>query len=388
MAARFTHLHLSNWRNFKRVELDLRERVFILGPNASGKTNLLDAFLFLRDIAVEGGSLVGAVRDPRRGALKHIRSLHAGFDSTVVVGVEVEIDGDSRRWSYQLAFQGRERRGRPFEFEIVEEVVRHGDQEILMRPNEADRDDPRLLTQTHLQQMTQNRDFRPLAEALAAVEHVHVVPQVAKGTARAADFARRDAPGSDFIARIARLAPGRQKRKLARIQRLLRVAVPQFSDLRLERDAEGHPHLEACFQHWRRRGVWQNEQQFSDGTLRLIGLLWALDEGSAPLLLEEPELSLHKDLVRQIPRLIAAAAERTRRQVIVSTHAEELLGGRGVDPSEVVLLEPTNRETLVKPGTEYPELVAAARAGQPLGGLAVSATRPGRIEQLSLEGMR
>ncbi|MBI5498638.1 MAG: AAA family ATPase [Deltaproteobacteria bacterium] len=386
MAIRFTHLHLANWRNFKRVDLDLRERAFLLGPNASGKTNLLDAFQFLKDVAVEGGSLVGAVRDPRRGSLKHIRSLHAGFDSTVVVRVEVEIDGDPDRWSYELAFQGSEGRGRPFG--IRREAVRHGASEVLSRPNAADQQDPRLLTQTHLQQMTQNQGFRPLAEALASVEHVHVAPQVAKDTVRATDFARHDAPGSDFISRIARLGPGQQKRKLARITRLLKIAVPQFSDLRPTRDDEGHPHLEACFQHWRRRGVWQNEQQFSDGTLRLIGLLWALDEGSAPLLLEEPELSLHKDVVRQIPRLIAAAAERTRRQVIVSTHAEELLGDRGIDPSEVVLLEPTSRETLVKPGTDYPELVAAARAAVPLGRLAVSATRPKRIEQLSLEGMR
>jgi predicted ATPase len=31
----------------------------------------------------------------------------------------------------------------------------------------------------------------------------------------------------------------------------------------------------------------------SDGTLRLLGLLWVLSAGASPLLLEVPEMSLH-----------------------------------------------------------------------------------------------
>lgn len=48
---RFTRLELANWRNFRAVSLPLRERMFFVGPNAAGKTNLLDAFKFFRDVA-------------------------------------------------------------------------------------------------------------------------------------------------------------------------------------------------------------------------------------------------------------------------------------------------------------------------------------------------
>lgn len=51
--------------------------------------------------------------------------------------------------------------------------------------------------------------------------------------------------------------------------------------------------LVAEIKHWRPQGGWQREASFSDGTLRLIGLLWFLSRGDSPLLLEEPELSLH-----------------------------------------------------------------------------------------------
>ena len=79
MAIRFTRLRLSNWRNFKDVDIELRGRVFVVGPNASGKSNLLDAIRFLHDIAKPGGGLVNAIAD--RTDLKHVRSLHATRNS-------------------------------------------------------------------------------------------------------------------------------------------------------------------------------------------------------------------------------------------------------------------------------------------------------------------
>ncbi|MCC6131338.1 MAG: AAA family ATPase [Acidobacteria bacterium] len=52
-----TRLVLKNWRNFLAVDVGLRDRAFLVGPNASGKSNLLDSLLFLRDLAKESGGL-------------------------------------------------------------------------------------------------------------------------------------------------------------------------------------------------------------------------------------------------------------------------------------------------------------------------------------------
>ena len=38
---RLTHLTLRNWRNFKQADFDMQDRMFVIGPNASGKSNLL-----------------------------------------------------------------------------------------------------------------------------------------------------------------------------------------------------------------------------------------------------------------------------------------------------------------------------------------------------------
>ncbi|MCX7049886.1 MAG: AAA family ATPase, partial [Candidatus Sumerlaeota bacterium] len=46
-----SHVRLKNWRNFREVDVALGNRVFLVGPNASGKSNFLEVFRFLQDIA-------------------------------------------------------------------------------------------------------------------------------------------------------------------------------------------------------------------------------------------------------------------------------------------------------------------------------------------------
>ena len=72
---RMTHLSASNWRNFKTIDFKIGDRVFIVGPNASGKSNLLDVFRFLSDISGRGGGLQSALA--KRGGLSKVRSLFA-----------------------------------------------------------------------------------------------------------------------------------------------------------------------------------------------------------------------------------------------------------------------------------------------------------------------
>lgn len=377
MKFHFTHLVLENWRNFRKVDVPLSERVFVVGPNAAGKTNLLDALRFLHDIARPEGSLARAVST--RGGFAHLRSLHARQESRIRLQVGLAVGEE--RWTYELVLSGAQKRPVHVERERVEK----NGKDIRLRPDEHDPQDQRLKEQTHLEQLSQNEPFRQLVDALSNVVHVHLVPQVAKSIIRSDEVALRDAPGSDFIDQLARLPDKKQRGTLSRIERLLRVAVPQFSELRVVRDDVGRPHLEARYRHWRPQGSWQNEAEFSDGTLRLIGLLWSILHGDAPLLLEEPELSLHRDVVRQLPRLMARAAHQKGRQIIVSTHSEEMLKDTGVDPASVVLLIPSGEETRVSLASGDPALVEAAKAGLPLGDLVVGKTRPKGIEQLSFQ---
>jgi len=101
-------LILKNWKNFKDVEIELQERVFIVGANASGKSNLLDVFRFLRDIAKPGGGLQKAVTD--RGGISKIRSLAARSNPNIEIEVFIsDYVTKELKWRYAIGIKQESR---------------------------------------------------------------------------------------------------------------------------------------------------------------------------------------------------------------------------------------------------------------------------------------
>ncbi|NQX12944.1 AAA family ATPase [Microbacteriaceae bacterium VKM Ac-2855] len=343
-----TRIKLKNWRNFRSLDVELRERTFIIGPNASGKSNLLDALRFLRDVArTDGGGLQKAVS--ARGGVRRIRCLHARKDNEVAIEVWIsdDIDSQTAEWHYELGFKLE---GKGAQRVIVSrEIVHHKDELILNRPQDIDSADSTLLTQTSLEQIQANARFRELADFFSDISFVHLVPQLLKYSEQIGGNRVEDDPfGQGFLERIARSTERTRSARLRRIESALRVAVPQFTNLQFAKDEiTGRPHLEARYAHYRPNAGWQREDSFSDGTLRLIALLWSLQESDSLLLMEEPELSLNDAIVREIPLLLQQiqAANRRRRQILVTTQSDALLSNKGIDPRQIVLLEATKEGT-------------------------------------------
>jgi hypothetical protein len=256
---------------------------------------------------------------------------------------------------------------------------------VLRRPDAEDQQDNERLTQTYLEQVSANKEFRAVADFLASVRYLHIVPQLVRDPDRSIGRSA-DPYGGDFLEQIARTPKKTLKSRLSRITQALKVAVPQLQELRLDADVRGTPHLAGLYEHWRPHAGWQQEDQFSDGTLRLLGLLWAVLEGSGPLLLEEPELSLHPGVVRYIPQMFARTVRRSGRQIFVSTHSEEMLSDPGIAPSEIVLLNPTKDGTEAHLAAEDLEIKALAEAGEPLSEAVIPRSAAPQASQLALFG--
>jgi predicted ATPase len=365
---KFTRIELHNWRNFLSVDVPLQQRVFLVGPNASGKSNFLDAFRFLRDIASPEGGLRRAVQETR-GSVSLVRSLYARRYPNVIVDVDVDLDGEV--WGYRIEFT-QDNQKRPI---VSKEVVRRGDRVVLERPDDRDTADPDQLIQTHLEQVNVNKEFRILQEALATTQYLHLVPQIVRDPKRY-QGGPEDPFGGDFLEQLARTPKKTLDSRLKKITDALRVAVPQLSNLKFERDTAGRPHLQGLYEHWRPNAGWQNETQLSDGTLRLLGLLWKLLETAAPLLLEEPELSLHPAVVRHIPAMMARVTRRSGRQILVSTHSADLLADEGIAPEEVLLLTPSSEETRITLASEDEQIRALLEGGAVMADAVLPRTAP------------
>jgi len=291
------------------------------------------------------------------------------------------MDLDDTAWSYRIEFTQDNQR-RPI---ITRELVRKDGETILDRPDEDDKADGNRLTQTYLEQVNANRKFREISEFLSQIRYLHLVPQLVREPDRSIGRIR-DPFGGDFLEQLARTPKATLDSRLRRIRDALKIAVPQLKELNLHRDLRGVPHLRGLYEHWRPNAGWQTEEQFSDGTLRLLALLWVFLDGSAPLLLEEPELSLHPAVVRHIPRMIARLGRKSGRQVILSTHSPELLSDEGIAPEEVLLLTPSEEDTQITPAREDEEVKALLDAGATLAETVLPRTAPAKATQLALFG--
>ena len=378
-------LELENWKNFRHPgAVTLGRRLFLVGPNASGKSNLLDVFRFLRDLVISGGGLQQAVE--LRGGVSAIRCLAARARPAIVIDVELadERPKNGRElWRYRLVFHQDTQR-RPI---IQKELAQHNGKTLLNRPDDKDTDDPLRLTQTALEQITANRRFRPIAEFFQNVSYRHFLPQVIRDPKSfSPGQVENDPYGRDFLQRVQNTQPRIRDSRLRKILEVLKVAVPQLSELRVERDPKGVAHRIGVYEHWRPYGSPQNEAQFSDGTLRLFGLLWSLFEGSGLLLMEEPELSLHVEIVRRLPQMIERVHKhrKVERQVFISTHSEEMLSGKGIGGEETLRLEPSSGGTLLKSPADDSNDRALLESGLSVGEVVMPKAGPLNVQQMML----
>lgn len=376
---RITHVSANNWRNFKALDFPVRDRLFIVGPNAAGKSNLLDLFRFLGDIAGSGGGLASALE--RRGGLGKARSLFARNYQKGRLIIDVRLSDGDDSWRYRLSIRGEAKgKNRPF---VDEELVEHNGEVLIKRPDVKDESDPERLTQTHLEQIGANQSFRQIADYFAKVRYFHLVPQVIRDPTRAG--LPNDPFGGDFIAQMNAVPQKTRTAWLKRMQRALQAAVPEFESLEIEVDAAGRPHLIAGYRNWRSTPAHHTETEFSDGTLRLIGLLWATV--SAPsnggiLLLEEPELSLNSAIVRTLPTVLAQAQRNRDLQVVLSTHAPELLDDEGVLADEVLVLQVTSDGTVATLLSDVPEVAGEIQAEFPTSDIVQGLVAPSDLDGL------
>jgi len=345
--------------------------MYIVGPNAAGKSNFLDVFIFMRDIVKDGGGLQYAVNI--REGLSKIRCL----SGREIPGIELEFSlsengQNSLKWRYILGIKSEDwGKHRP---KVIKEQVWKEDSCILNRPNDDDEKDPEKLVETFLQYRGSNQSFREIYNHFDSCAYLNIIPQVfrfpdmfSKMNVRKAE----DAFGFYFLERMMEVPEPTRKSRLKKIENVLQLAVPQLKALSDTKDVNGVPHLEAIYQHWRPRGAKQTEKQFSDGTIRLIGLLWMFLENNSLLLLEEPEISLFK----------IGKMKKEKQQILISTHSYDLLSDISIGGDSILVLVPGNEGTTMFTATSKPEIKTLLESGMSPAEAVIPFTKPETFEK-------
>lgn len=366
-----TRVILKNWKNFLSADVDLTERNFIIGANATGKSNFLDVFRFMRDVAKDAGGLQFAVRE-REGVPK-IRCVHARQDNEIRLEFHfAEADNENPLWIYALAFKNSGGGIQENEAQVTEEAAYDGLQQqwVFKRDIKNESRDRELLRFTHLEQITSNTAFRSIYNFFRDLQYLHIVPQLVRDSkSYMLASNKEDFFGRNLLERISKTRINVRDSYLRKIGDFLKIAVPNLEELKFidkKESADGEPHFEARYKHWRPSGAKQSERQFSDGTLRIIGFMWALLDGNETILLEEPELYLNTEIVKQIPEFIHKFQKKKKgvRQVIVTTHSYDLLNTQSISPKEVIMLENNDKGgTSIKSAASNKKVIDQIKAG-------------------------
>ena len=343
---KLTHLAVTNWRNFAHIEFDMSSRLFVVGPNSSGKTNLLGALRFLGDIGRRG--LVAASED-LGGPDRYFRS---GADSAAFVATFNDTQ-NSTEFALFLRMMSAgpksTKRGsdadQTFAFPMTDPLTGE--------PNDRYLDVHQTITAGGKKPADEGESFpvedeeaqrTRVRQTLAGIRYIHPNPK------KMLERADRYDPdhGTGFFQHAGRFSDQQLNAALNRIRPIMAAAVPEVPNLSYLRMGLG---TEVVFYSDTpvrgASGVYSHEQ-FSEGTLRLLGMLF--DLATLPLttsivLIEEPETFLQASVVRSMSSFLAEVAMNHDVQMVISTHSPELIDSEVVLPTEVLMLRSQNGET-------------------------------------------
>ena len=306
-------LTIKNFKSIREQSLALGRLNVFIGGNGAGKSNLIEAFRFLREIVNQ--NLAGYTGT--KGGADAL--LYFGRKRSPEMSFHLEFAEGGTTSSYLMRLRGTEEDT----FLISEETELYT--KLLGHPR------TRITVSSFSKESKLRAAFDPFSmEALENLEsyrvyHFHDTSDTAavKATGDLEDN-RVLRPQADNLAAFLYWMQQKQPDHFANIQDTLRQIAPFFQELRLAPSKlnESKIRLE-----WKEKGsdAYFNASSFSDGTLRFLCLATLLLQPELPaiVLLDEPELGLHPAAVALLADLLSSAATRT--QVIVATQSVTLV---------------------------------------------------------------
>jgi len=341
----FEHIKLQGFRRLHGLDLPLRPLCVLIGANGSGKTSLLDAFSLLaasasasgglRDKISEFGGLSALMTLDRADRVEFELSMTVPKRQPLVYRLAVAPTGVAYQIEEEMLTQRHS--ARRFPFKHIQS--QHGDiryfeveQERLIRPTWEHNPLETSLAQVP-KMFREPEEFR---SRLASSTYYHVLnvepraPIRLPQPLRPASLPGRD--GEDLVSCLFSLRETDRDR-FETITDTLRTAFPGFERLDFPPVAAG-----TLAMTWKDRDFTRPlyMHQLSEGTLRFLWLatLLASPGLTAVTLLDEPDVSLHPELLSLLAGLMREASQRT--QLVVATHADRLV--RFLQPSEVLTL--------------------------------------------------
>ena len=350
-------LHIKGMLSFQDMSLEMRPLNVLIGPNASGKSNLIEIIALLQSLPEDLAGFINASGginewlwkgDEQANIFPHTGCIEASLQaipSTTPVRYALEIDNNFQDFNVVKELMEDEQDKKHIlprsyfrrhwgtgSLTVTQEGVKLGTREVKeqeLRPGQSvfrDVNDSNLLPKMGV--------IRLNLEAIRLYRDWNIGRNGGVRNPQPAD-APNDFLNEDFSNLALVLNQIQRGPAIREIEENLQKFYELYEQVGVSVEA-GKAQL------WLREKGLQDvipASRLSDGTLRYLALLTILCHPTPPPLvcIEEPELGLHPDMMPELGRLLISASERT--QLIVTTHSRDLIDRLWEDVESVVVCE-------------------------------------------------
>ena len=343
-AGKFEKISIKGFRRLQDVELEMRDLAVMIGANGSGKTSFLDA---LSTLAASANGLLSDTLQAK-GGITGILTRGRAQELEIKLSMQVP-DKAALRYSLTLS-------PKALSYEVKDETLTQ--QRDPSKPEPFKYIESRGLDVKYFQDgsglLRPNWDHNPLETSLSQVPKMYREPEtLRKSLASCTYYSALDvsenspirlpqvmrpaklpgANGEDLVSCLYDLRETDLDR-FEMVENIISAAFPDFERLSFPAAAAGKLSMT-----WTDRNFSQpiSIHELSEGTLRFLWLVTLLQSQSLATitLLDEPEVSLHPELLRHLAYLMREASKHT--QLIVATHSDRLI--RFLQPHEVLICD-------------------------------------------------
>lgn len=345
---------LRYYKSIGSCEVDLSDLTVLVGPNGSGKSNFVDSLNFVSDalnstldFAIRQRSGLAAVRKrsgghPTNFAIKLRISLPSGKNAMYSFQVGAAPDGSHKVQKEYLSVSGDGIDIIGFKYENGKKI----ESTEAISPNEIA--DDRLA----LQIMSSLFSIREVFDVLSGMRFYNIYPEDFR-LPQPHDSGEYLLRTGKNIASVLRIMESQYPSEYLRIKEYLQQIVEQLEGI-AHKNLGPSETVEFFQRVAGQKNAWRFfASQMSDGTLRSLGILMALFQGSPTassnvlLGIEEPEATIHPAACSIITDAIVEASRK--KQIVITTHSPELIDHPSIGIENIRIVRSDEGDTTIRP---------------------------------------
>jgi predicted ATPase len=401
-----TELQLENWKSYEKASLHIDPLSVLVGTNASGKSNALDALLLLNRLA-SGAMLTSALKGegtqaPVRGGVEWAaRQPGSVFALGVVCRADELTDYEYRlegrisenrcdlhseqltRVKYRLGKDGKRKSAAGNIKLLRTDPCPENSPTIIARLYNEKQGTPRQLSRTHavlfqlVGQKLRQEIQDGVTEVISAIRDIFILDPIPSHMRKFSPLSERLESDASNIAGVLAALPKEKQKEIEDVLTKYASQLPERDIRRVYAETVGKFNSDAmlyCEEHWLDQGPppTVDARGMSDGTLRFLAILTALltRPQSSLLVIEEVDNGLHPSRARLLLDMLKAVGTQRGVDVLVTTHNPALLDAMGTEM--VPFITVANRDpstgysvlTLLEDIAQLPKLLAQGPIGR------------------------